>query len=705
MPENIMPMSNLTITEFSSCRNPNGTIREYTWENLKKRFKYPIGTNETLAEYAAMSNEERTEVKDVGGFVGGECENGKRSKTTLKNRCLVTIDADHATPGSIMKFKSLYNDYDALFFVHTTHTSTKEKPRLRWIFPLSRPVSGDEYRAIAGIVSEWVGADTIDDTTDQPERLMFWPSCSKDADYQFEEGGSIPIDPDELLKGITIPHEQEQSAKLQTVSDDSVEVLDCLPEKKVVEEGERNKTLFYHASSLYGKGIDGEALYQIVSVLNKEYCNPPLPDSEVKTVCKSVSKYHNEPLDCGSGARSVVGRGKKADLYIDTLEDYLQSRGISIRYDLISKEIKIDGLPKEYGKEQALELLPVRLYDELKAMYTCNRDMIADYLKVIADKNQFNPAEDFIRQEEIWDGTDRLPELYSALHIPDTDKLSQILLHKWLCQCVALAMNDSDKPYGAEGMLSLQGPQGIGKTSFVEKLCCYNRNLYKLGQRLDGMDKDTERRCCSAWIVELGEVETSLRRTDIERLKSFITNNRDEYRVPYGHTDCKYARRTSLIATCNSDKFLNDPTGSRRFWTVPVSDIDLDALDRIEMPQLWEQIDEEVHGNRQCFRLTKEEQKMLAERNGDYELPLKGEQEVRDILEDIYSEDKDKNHRIVEREMTVSEFKEDHPSLNRFSATEIGKVLKHLGYEGRHGNHGTLYTLPVKETVSGYRLA
>ena len=73
--------------------------------------------------------------------------------------------------------------------------------------------------------------------------------------------------------------------------------------------------------------------------------------------------------------------------------------------------------------------------------------------------------------------------------------------------------------------------------------------------------------------MEDAEVETSLR-TDPERLKAFITAERDEFRLPYARSDTVSARRTSLSATCNSQEFLTDPTGSRRFWTVPVEKID-----------------------------------------------------------------------------------------------------------------------------------
>ena len=188
---------------------------------------------------------------------------------------------------------------------------------------------------------------------------------------------------------------------------------------------------------------------------------------------------------------------------------------------------------------------------------------------------RFNPVLELLERAR-WDGKDRLEELFSILSLPRGDTLSRILISKWLMQSVAMARNQHPGAYGADGLLVLNGGQGIGKTTLVKKLGM-RPDLYKLGQWLDVKDKDTFRRCTSAWIVELGELETTLR-SDLERLKAFITAERDEYRLPYGRADRVLVRRTSLIATCNTERFLIDPTGSRRFWTVPLDTIDLDAL-------------------------------------------------------------------------------------------------------------------------------
>lgn len=267
----------LEITEFPNRKKPKGRVVSLTWDELKARLKKPVITEETIDEYRAMTNEQRTEIKDVGGFVGGRMKGGVRRLIALENRTVLTIDADEATEDSVSFFTIMSN---AVFCCHTTHTSTKENLRLRWVFPLSRPVTPEEYTAIAGVVCTWVGAETIDETTDQPERLMFWPSISFEADYGFWEGGSVVLDPDAILDSVEVPVAEPARSK---------------PEREgplVIPEGQRNRTVFSFAATLRGNGLDYQGIRFMVSDYNDRYCDPPLPEEELDTICRSVcGKY------------------------------------------------------------------------------------------------------------------------------------------------------------------------------------------------------------------------------------------------------------------------------------------------------------------------------------------------------------------------------------------------------------------------------
>lgn len=268
----------IEITEYKSRTDRAGVVRSMTWEELKDRLRHPKFTLDDITMYLAMTNEERTKIKDVGGFVGGRMD-GTRSKTALVNRTVLTIDQDHAEPGGVEQFMAGNN---VVFCCHTTHTSTKDHPRLRWVFPLSRPVTSEEYRVIAGEVCSWVGPG-VDDTTDQPERLMFWPSCSFDADFSFWEGGDVILDPDEILdKADPVP---------QTPAPQKDKTPDVGEELTVIPEGQRNKTVFGFAASLRKKGLGLDLIRTMVAAYNDHYCVPPLPGDELDTICRSACGY------------------------------------------------------------------------------------------------------------------------------------------------------------------------------------------------------------------------------------------------------------------------------------------------------------------------------------------------------------------------------------------------------------------------------
>lgn len=169
----------------------NQTLR---WSELLERLQTPTRTAETVAEYRAMSRERQSDIKDVGGFVGGYCTDGRRTEVVY--RTVLCLDADYAD-GDLWPDWGLA--YGCAAAVYSTHKHTPEKPRLRLVIPLSRDVTPDEYQAIGRRVAATLGMDKFDDTTYQPKRVMYWPSCSRDGEYIYDHVDGPLLDADQVL--------------------------------------------------------------------------------------------------------------------------------------------------------------------------------------------------------------------------------------------------------------------------------------------------------------------------------------------------------------------------------------------------------------------------------------------------------------------------------------------------------------------------
>lgn len=154
-----------------------------TWSNLVQKLATPVVTAETYKRFMSATKEEQSKIKDVGGFVGGFLTNGRRDKTNVLYRQLITLDIDFSHENFWWDFTMLF---DCAAVIHSTHKSCPEKPRHRLIIPLDREVSQEEYQAIARKVAGDLNIDLFDQSTFDVNRLMFWPSVSSDMEYYFE---------------------------------------------------------------------------------------------------------------------------------------------------------------------------------------------------------------------------------------------------------------------------------------------------------------------------------------------------------------------------------------------------------------------------------------------------------------------------------------------------------------------------------------
>ena len=171
---------------------------DITWEQFLSRLRTPLRTGETSREYRAMSKDERDRAKEAaGGFVGGSLSGGQRKTEAVTARYLLTLDADHAKPGAWKRVTAIL---EYRMCCYSTHSHTEAAPRLRWVLPTDRAMTPDEYPAVARKVAQWLDIETMDPTTYEVARLMFWPTCASDGVYEFHEQEGPILRVDDVLR-------------------------------------------------------------------------------------------------------------------------------------------------------------------------------------------------------------------------------------------------------------------------------------------------------------------------------------------------------------------------------------------------------------------------------------------------------------------------------------------------------------------------
>ena len=184
----------MKIATASKKTSKNWKTYDITWEKFLQKLRQPHRTGETMREYRAMDKAGRDAAKEAaGGFVAGALSGPQRKTGNVTERSMITLDADNAKPGA-WELATLLCNFRMCSY--TTHSHTDAKPRLRWIIPTDRPMTPDEYPAVARRVAEWLDIDTMDATTYELARLMFWPTCSSDGPYVFreQEGPLLRVD-------------------------------------------------------------------------------------------------------------------------------------------------------------------------------------------------------------------------------------------------------------------------------------------------------------------------------------------------------------------------------------------------------------------------------------------------------------------------------------------------------------------------------
>jgi len=344
---------------------------------------------------------------------------------------------------------------------------------------------------------------------------------------------------------------------------------------------------------------------------------------------------------------------------------------ITVGYDVIKKRPTIKGLESLTGEEE--NTLTAHLKSEAN-LYGLPKSVVDDQLTVIMQKNAKNPVTDWLNKCERTNNHNPIHELVDLLPIANKE-WAKIAFYRWFIQCVAAAdkverSGNKNALPKYESVLTFYGGQGLLKTAFIRSLLPQCLKTYmKDGIILDLNNVDSLREALSAWIVELGELDSTFKKSEISQMKAFLSRLLDEIRRPYARAASTTPRQTSFFASVNEERFLRDSTGNRRYLPIIVN-AQLITPDSFDCEDFWAYIWQEYLNGAQWWLTAKEE--ALQQKA----LKLHEDNSFEEMLLDEFLFDEDCRPQLLTGNDILDALK---LSRTRANSTSIGKSLKKLG--------------------------
>lgn len=239
----------------------------------------------------------------------------------------------------------------------------------------------------------------------------------------------------------------------------------------------------------------------------------------------------------------------------------------AIRRNLLTERIDIVKSLGWYRDSTTLTDVDMKyllLYFEQNYGLSVEKKLI-DAVTIIANENRYHPICDFLNRLE-WDGMERIRFCLHHFLGADIDEYTYEATKLFLLGAIARVFHPGCK---FETMLCLVGGQGAGKSSFFRLLAIKDDWFTDDLKKLD--DENVYRKMQGHWIIEMSEMMATANAKSIEEIKSFLSRQKETYKIPYEMHPADRKRQCVFGGSSNTLDFLPlDRTGNRRFVPVMV---------------------------------------------------------------------------------------------------------------------------------------
>ena len=302
----------------------------------------------------------------------------------------------------------------------------------------------------------------------------------------------------------------------------------------------------------------------------------PMSIEEVKVMLDTTEK---------GGVRNSIKNSLTVFQHDPLLSGAIAYNLLTDRTDIV-KPIVYDRSPSSSMTDTDMKY--IRLYLEENYDLTSEKKII-DAADLAAHQNSYHPVRDFLNSLT-WDGTERIRYCLHHFLGAEADEYTFQVLRLFLLGAIHRAFRPGCK---FEVMLCLVGGQGAGKSTFFRLLAGKDEWFSDDLRKLD--DENVYRKLQGHWIIEMSEMIATANAKSIEEIKSFLSRQKEVYKIPYETHPADRLRQCVFGGTSNAMDFLPlDRSGNRRFLPVQVCPeqaevhiLEDEAASRAYLQQVW----------------------------------------------------------------------------------------------------------------------